>query len=104
MLRANLLAPAHCGRIQSEAAMRSNVLDLGRLVSALVTVGVEVAILALVCGALFTLGTAVLSRATNNRSGSLSTAVVIAQIKARRILVVTFVLAAAGLLAYNAWL
>jgi moderate conductance mechanosensitive channel len=74
-----------------------------QILSALLVVALEIAVVALVCGTLYVLTRLIVLRAMANRTG-LAEWRQAAMVKARNLLLAVFFLLAAGLLTYNAWL
>jgi moderate conductance mechanosensitive channel len=78
--------------------------DLQRILSGFVVIGVEIALLAFICAALYFATTAAISRAATVRGGAPATWSARAKARARTLLLASFFLLVAGLLLYNGWL
>jgi moderate conductance mechanosensitive channel len=78
-------------------------IDLQRLSSDVVVIGLEVVVLALACGILYAASIALLSRLVGSRKDSVGWRAT-ARLTARKITLVGFLLLLAGVVAYDAWL
>ena len=93
------IAPQAAGRVPVDSVS----FDFQRVLSGFVVVGVEIALVALVCAALYAVTTAVISRAATMRGGEPATWSA-AKARARTLLLASSFLLLAGLLLYNGWL
>jgi moderate conductance mechanosensitive channel len=94
------IAPQAAGRVPVDSVS----FDFQRILSGFVVVGVEIALVALVCAALYAVTTAVISRAATMRGGQPATWSARAKTRARTLLLASSFLLLAGLLLYNGWL
>jgi moderate conductance mechanosensitive channel len=80
-----------------------NSFDPPHILSGLFVIGMEIGLVALVCGAVYAVARLILAR-TPARNGALAGWRVAALRRARRLALAAFLVAVAGLLAYNGWL